>query len=131
MLQIIRGSPPSATATAPRRSMTARPLHRVGEQHDTATVKSKPPRRHPKPDRRRTLELLATSPQEGCSEAIMLTRGFTVDQLVELVRDGLATATPQRVKVGAQAHGSRDAADYGCWVPSWSPPPLPPAPAGL
>jgi hypothetical protein len=29
-------------------------------------------RRRPKPDRRRALELLAGSPQEGCSEAIML-----------------------------------------------------------
>jgi hypothetical protein len=30
----------------------------------------------------------------------MLAHGFTVAQLVELVRAGLATATPQRVKAG-------------------------------
>jgi hypothetical protein len=53
--------------------------------------------RHPKPDRRRALELLAGSPQEGCSEAIMLAHSFTVEQLVELVRNGLASATAQRV----------------------------------
>jgi hypothetical protein len=29
-----------------------------------------------------------------------LTHGFTIEQLVELVRAGLATATPQRVKAG-------------------------------
>jgi hypothetical protein len=32
----------------------------------------------------------------------MLAHGFTVPQLVELVRAGLATATPQRVKAGGQ-----------------------------
>ena len=58
--------------------------------------------RHPKPDRRRALELLSSSPQEGCSEAVMLAHGFTVDQLVELVRGGLATATPERVKAGRE-----------------------------
>jgi hypothetical protein len=38
-------------------------------------------RRGPKPERRRALELLAASP-DGCSEAIMLAHGFTVDFLV-------------------------------------------------
>jgi hypothetical protein len=32
----------------------------------------------------------------------MLAHGFTVDQLVELVRGGLATATPERVKAGRE-----------------------------
>jgi hypothetical protein len=44
----------------------------------------------------------ASCPQEGCSEAIMLAHGFTVAQRVELVRAGLATATPQRVKAGRE-----------------------------
>ena len=59
-----------------------------------------PRRRQPKPDRIRALELLASSPQEGCTEAIMIAHGFTVEQLVELVRSGLASATPERVVAG-------------------------------
>jgi hypothetical protein len=53
-------------------------------------------RRAPKPDRRPALELLAGSPH-GCTEAMMLAHGFTIPQLVELVRAGLATATTERV----------------------------------
>ena len=34
------------------------------------------------------------------TEAIMRAHGFTVAQLVELVRAGLATATPQRIRAG-------------------------------
>ena len=37
--------------------------------------------------RRRALELLAASP-DGCTEAIMLAHGFTVEMLVELIRAG-------------------------------------------
>jgi hypothetical protein len=66
-------------------------------------------RPRPKPDRRRALELLAGCPQEGCTEAVLLAHGFTVEQMVELVRSGLelvrsglATATPQRVKAGRE-----------------------------
>jgi hypothetical protein len=57
------------------------------------------PRRHrrgPTPDRRRALELLAASP-DGCTEAIMLAHGFTVPQMVKLVRAGLATVTAERI----------------------------------
>jgi hypothetical protein len=57
---------------------------------------ARPRRRHPKPDRRRALELLASC-RDGCTEAIMLAHGFTIPQIAELVRDGLATATPERV----------------------------------
>lgn len=53
----------------------------------------------PKPDRRRALELLAASPG-GLPEAIMLANGFTVQQLAELVRAGLATAASERVRAG-------------------------------
>src|ERR1700730_19154962 len=48
------------------------------------------------PPRHRALELLASS-RDGCTEAIMIAHGFTVPQMVELVRTGLATAhTPAR-----------------------------------
>jgi len=52
------------------------------------------PRRGPKPDRRRALELLAASP-DGCTEALMFANGFTAELLVELVRAGLASAHPE------------------------------------
>jgi hypothetical protein len=41
--------------------------------------------RHPKTDRRRALELLASC-RDGCTEAIMLAHSFTVAQMVELRR---------------------------------------------
>jgi hypothetical protein len=56
--------------------------------------------RRPKPDRRRALELLADCPHEGCTQTILVAHGFTVEQMVALVRAGLATATPQRVTAG-------------------------------
>jgi hypothetical protein len=59
-------------------------------------------RRRPKPDKRRALELLADCPHEGCSEAIMLAQGFTIEQMEELVRAGLATATAQPVRAGRE-----------------------------
>jgi hypothetical protein len=60
------------------------------------------PRRRPKPDRRRALELLAAS-RDGATEAIMRAHGFTVEQMVKLVRDRLATATAERVVAGGRA----------------------------
>jgi hypothetical protein len=57
-------------------------------------------RRLPRPTQHRALEILADCLQEGCTEAIMLAHGFSVEQMVALVRAGLATATPQRVKAG-------------------------------
>jgi hypothetical protein len=59
-------------------------------------------RRHSAPTRRRALELLADCPQEGCAEAVMLANGVTIEQMVELVRAGLATVTAQRVKAGRE-----------------------------
>ena len=59
-------------------------------------------RRGPKPERRRALELLAASP-DGCSEAIMLAHGFTVDFLVQLIRTGMATTWTERVVSGGRA----------------------------
>jgi hypothetical protein len=49
--------------------------------------------------RRRALELLAAS-RDGCTEAIMLAHGFTIEQMVELIRAGLATAKAERVVAG-------------------------------
>jgi hypothetical protein len=49
----------------------------------------------------RALELLAAS-RDGASEAIMLAHGFIVPQLVELIRDGLASATAERVVAGRE-----------------------------
>ena len=47
------------------------------------------------------LELLAASP-DGCSEAIMLAHGFTVDFLVDLIRTGMATTWTERVVAGGR-----------------------------
>jgi hypothetical protein len=44
-------------------------------------------------ERNRALRVLAGAPN-GCTEAIMLAHGFTVETLGRLVLDGLATATP-------------------------------------
>jgi hypothetical protein len=56
-------------------------------------------RRSPKADRRRALELLVSC-RDGCTEAMMLAHGFSIEQMVELVRAGLATATAERVRAG-------------------------------
>jgi hypothetical protein len=45
----------------------------------------RPLRRRPKPDRRSALELLASC-RDGCTEAIMIAHGFTLAQMVKLVR---------------------------------------------
>jgi hypothetical protein len=50
-------------------------------------------------EQRRALRLLAGSPL-GVTEAIMLAHGFTIEMLTVLVRDGLATATPETVHAG-------------------------------
>jgi hypothetical protein len=56
-----------------------------------------------KPDCRRALELLASSP-DGCTEAIMIAHSFSIDMLVELINAGLATATAERVVAGGRSH---------------------------
>ena len=58
------------------------------------------PRRRPTPDRRRALELLASS-RDGVTEAMMLAHGFTVEQMI--VHAGLASATAERVVAGGRA----------------------------
>jgi hypothetical protein len=56
-------------------------------------------RRGPTPSRGRALELLASCPQ-GCTASLLQARGFTIDQIVALVRSDLATAQTERVVVG-------------------------------
>jgi hypothetical protein len=51
--------------------------------------------------RRRALELLDAS-REGCTEAVMLAHGFTVDMLIELVTARLATAQSERSVAGGR-----------------------------
>jgi hypothetical protein len=61
-----------------------------------SAMASRPSRRLPKPARRRVLELLATSPT--CfTEALLSAHGIAVEQLVALVRAGLATASTVRI----------------------------------
>jgi hypothetical protein len=62
-----------------------------------------PRKRGLRADQRRALRVLAGSPH-GCTEAIMLAHGFTVETLGRLVLDGHATATH---------HVCRWAADHG------------------
>jgi hypothetical protein len=57
------------------------------------------PRQKPNAELRRALELLAAS-RGGCTEAVMIAHGFTVPQMVELVRTGLATAHARRAIAG-------------------------------
>lgn len=59
-------------------------------------------RLRPKPHQRRALVLLAGS-SEGVTEAVMLAHGFTVAQMAELVRAGLASAAPERITMGSKA----------------------------
>jgi hypothetical protein len=55
----------------------------------------------PQPDRRRALELLAAS-HDGLTEALMRAHGFSIEDMVELVPAGLATATAERMVAGSK-----------------------------
>jgi hypothetical protein len=74
-------------------------------------------------DHRHALSLLAGS-SHGCTEAILLAHGFTIESLIALVRGGLATATPEIVHVGSRpievvrvgiTDAGRRAFDRGTW----------------
>jgi hypothetical protein len=56
----------------------------------------------PRAMRRHALELLASGP-DGCTEAIMLAHGFTVEMMVDLVRARLATVKADRVVAGGRS----------------------------
>jgi hypothetical protein len=64
------------------------------------------PTRKSNTERRRALKLLASN-ADGCTEAIMLAHGFTVEFLVDRVRAGLATAQPERMRAGGHPSRSR------------------------
>jgi len=49
--------------------------------------------------------------RDGYTEAMMLARGFTVAQMVELVRAGLASATAEPRARGQQDHRDRASED--------------------
>jgi hypothetical protein len=52
--------------------------------------------RAPQPTRIRAFEVLASC-RDGCTQALLLAHGFTLPQLAELVRAGLATAQVERM----------------------------------
>jgi hypothetical protein len=56
-------------------------------------------KRIPPATRQRALELLAAL-RDGCTEAIMIAHGFTVDVLAGIVRAGLAMANVERMVAG-------------------------------
>ena len=51
---------------------------------------------------RRALALLDDAGVAGCLEELMLASYISIEVMVELVRTGLTTATPQRVKAGRE-----------------------------
>jgi hypothetical protein len=64
-----------------------------------------PTRRHRRlaqAERQRALELLASCP-DGCPEGLLAAHGFTIPDMVELVRAGLATATAERIVAGRRS----------------------------
>jgi hypothetical protein len=59
-----------------------------------------PPRRHLSAEQRWALEILAAAGLRGCTGTTLLTRGFNVGMLANLVRDGLATARRETMRMG-------------------------------
>jgi hypothetical protein len=55
-----------------------------------------------KPYQRRAIVLFAGCGAAGCAEEVMLAHGFTFQQLAELVREGFAVATTERIVGGGQ-----------------------------
>jgi hypothetical protein len=53
------------------------------------------------PEQVRALGLLARSPG-GCPEGVLAAHGISIDDMVALVRSGLATARGERVRAGDQ-----------------------------
>jgi hypothetical protein len=59
-----------------------------------------PQEHHLSAEQRRALEILSTAGLHGCTGAALFARGLTIDMLAELVREGLATARRETLKVG-------------------------------
>jgi hypothetical protein len=53
-------------------------------------------------EQRQVLELLAGSPRGCYTKGRLLAKGFTVDTLADLVREGLATAQRGTLRVGGR-----------------------------
>src|SRR5262245_55693615 len=67
-------------------------------------------RHGPRPDRRRALALLASC-RDGCTEALIIAHSFTIEDMVDLVRAGLASPRAERV-VGGRLDRGCYAADH-------------------
>jgi hypothetical protein len=59
-----------------------------------------PNRRRSPPATRRARSSCSPRRGDGCTEAIMLAHGFSIDMMVELVNAGLASASVERVVAG-------------------------------
>jgi hypothetical protein len=87
-----------------------RDLVLMGHRDLSITVSDKRANRVPPPsafkrssERRRALTMLANPAANGCTEAMMLAHGFWTEMMVELIRDGLATAQTERMLAGKRA----------------------------
>ena len=56
--------------------------------------------RHLSAEQHQALKILADAGPDGCTGATLFTRGFSVYMLADLVRDGLATAHRETVRIG-------------------------------
>jgi hypothetical protein len=72
-------------------------------RHAGPYVKPVPPAQKPhlSAEQRQALELLASGPR-GYTKARLLADGFTVDMLADLVREALATAQRETLRVGGR-----------------------------
>jgi hypothetical protein len=61
-----------------------------------------PQKPHLSAEQRRALELLAGGPRGHTKATRLLADGFTVDMLADLVREGLATAQRETLRVGGR-----------------------------
>ena len=64
-----------------------------------------PQKPHLSPEQRQALELLAGAPTNGCTKGRLLAEGFDADMLIDLVREGFATARRGTVRVGGRQIG--------------------------
>jgi len=90
---------PPSHQSRQRHNPDQRALQLLAASSSFSRLHSPARRQGPVPGRRRVLELLAACP-EGCAASILQARGVPVQQMVELVRAGLATAQTERVVVG-------------------------------
>jgi hypothetical protein len=54
-------------------------------------------------EQRRALKLLLHTSPHGCNKTVLLARGFKVEMLSGLVRDGFANIEPRPVQAGARS----------------------------